>query len=157
MNLTYGLMIDLERALEPLFARAVAIALHAGQTDKAGKPYIEHPQRVAEAVRNAGGGPHAIAAAWLHDVVEDTDVTLTGLGVIGFDTATLRIVDDLTRREDESHEDAVRRATSNPWSRLVKRCDVRDNMDPDRLALLDDETRARLLRKYTRALELLEG
>lgn len=50
---------------------ATARAAHAGQTDKAGRPYAEHLQAVAEGVRRRGGDDEQIAAAWLHDAVED--------------------------------------------------------------------------------------
>lgn len=48
-----------------------ARAAHAAQTDKAGRPYAEHLQAVAEGVRARGGDDEQIAAAWLHDAVED--------------------------------------------------------------------------------------
>ena len=59
---------DVERA------RHVATAAHAGQVDKAGRPYIEHPADVAFRVRDHA--PQVQVVAWLHDVVEDTTVTL---------------------------------------------------------------------------------
>lgn len=57
-------------------AEQIAAAAHDGQVDKAGQPYIAHPARVAARV---AGDERAVAAAWLHDVVEDTDVTLADL------------------------------------------------------------------------------
>ena len=53
-------------------AEALARAAHAGQEDKAGQPYILHPQRVAARLSS----PETQVVAWLHDTVEDTDVTL---------------------------------------------------------------------------------
>ena len=50
---------------------AAARAAHTGQTDKAAGPYAEHLQAVAEGVRLRGGDDEQIAAAWLHDAVED--------------------------------------------------------------------------------------
>lgn len=50
---------------------ALARAAHAAQTDKAGRPYTEHLAAVAEGVRARGGTDEQIAAAWLHDAVED--------------------------------------------------------------------------------------
>ena len=49
--------------------------LHQGQYRKSGEPYIHHPIAVAELLRELGGSPSMIAAGFLHDVVEDTDVT----------------------------------------------------------------------------------
>jgi ADP-ribosyl-[dinitrogen reductase] hydrolase len=57
-------------------ARELATTAHAGQVDKVGAPYIEHPARVAGRVRAAGDGEDAEVVAWLHDVVEDTEITL---------------------------------------------------------------------------------
>jgi (p)ppGpp synthase/HD superfamily hydrolase len=59
-------------------ARVFATAAHAavGQLRKyTNEPYIVHPKQVAQFVETAGGTPEMIAAAWLHDVVEDTGVT----------------------------------------------------------------------------------
>ena len=54
---------------------ALARAAHEGQTDKAGRPYAEHLRAVAEGVRSRGGDDEQIAAAWLHDAVEDDALT----------------------------------------------------------------------------------
>ncbi|PSB11890.1 (p)ppGpp synthetase [Pleurocapsa sp. CCALA 161] len=52
-----------------------AYQLHEGQTRKSGEPYIAHPIAVASLLRSLGGDSVTIAAGFLHDVVEDTDVT----------------------------------------------------------------------------------
>lgn len=58
-------------------AAAFAVLAHSGQTRKGGEPYICHPARVAELLRaSPHASPEALAAAWLHDVVEDCGVTL---------------------------------------------------------------------------------
>jgi GTP diphosphokinase / guanosine-3',5'-bis(diphosphate) 3'-diphosphatase len=61
-----------------LICRAFEFAyqLHKGQTRKSGEPYICHPVAVAGLLRDLGGSPAMIAAGFLHDVVEDTDVTI---------------------------------------------------------------------------------
>ena len=53
-----------------------ACQLHKGQYRKSGEPYISHPIAVAGLLRDLGGSPATIAAGFLHDVVEDTHVTL---------------------------------------------------------------------------------
>ncbi|HAC63852.1 MAG TPA: (p)ppGpp synthetase, partial [Cyanothece sp. UBA12306] len=53
-----------------------AYQLHEGQLRKSGEPYIAHPIAVAGLLRDLGGDKSMIAAGFLHDVVEDTDVTL---------------------------------------------------------------------------------
>ena len=55
---------DVERLAEQIARKA-----HDGLTDEADRPYIEHPARVAARLTD----PELRAAAWLHDVVEDTD------------------------------------------------------------------------------------
>ena len=52
-----------------------AYALHRGQRRASGEPYIAHPVAVAGLLRELGGSPAMIAAGFLHDVIEDTDVT----------------------------------------------------------------------------------
>jgi GTP diphosphokinase / guanosine-3',5'-bis(diphosphate) 3'-diphosphatase len=52
-----------------------AYQLHEGQYRKSGEPYIAHPIAVASLLRDLGGDSVTIAAGFLHDVVEDTDVT----------------------------------------------------------------------------------
>lgn len=61
---------------EVVRAKAIARGAHQGQTDKAGRPYLEHPARVASRVN---GDSTAEVIAWLHDVVEDTNITLKDL------------------------------------------------------------------------------
>lgn len=136
-------------------AKAVAMTAHAGQVDKSGEPYIGHPARVAHATAQETENPEVIAAAYLHDVVEDTPVDLTDLMRMGFPAETVKVVDLLTRRDHESHAEAVQRAAEHPGARLVKLCDVEDNSDPRRLERLDERTRARLHRKYIKARTVL--
>ncbi len=113
---------------ELLAARVLAQVLHYGQVDKAGRPYIEHVERVTAAV-----GLDAAPAACLHDLVEDTHVTLDGLAAGGFCTATLAAVDALTRRDGESYRDYIDRLATNAIARAVKLADLRDNLDPRRV------------------------
>ncbi|MFM7558642.1 RelA/SpoT family protein, partial [Cylindrospermopsis raciborskii] len=53
-----------------------AYELHEGQYRKSGEPYIAHPIAVADLLRDLGGSATMIAAGFLHDVVEDTEVTI---------------------------------------------------------------------------------
>lgn len=137
-------------------ARAVAIAAHAGQVDKAGEPYFDHVTRVAGMVRRLRGREDAAyQAALLHDVIEDTALTLPDLLAMGFPHPVMVTVDLLTRRDGESHEAAVARASGTPDSWLVKVCDVADNADPERLGRLDPGLREHLEVKYARAARML--
>ena len=73
---------------------------HKGIRRKSGEPYIFHPLAVALiAVQEVGLGPIAVVCALLHDVVEDTDVTLDEIRTI-FGERVAIIVDGVTKIED---------------------------------------------------------
>ena len=112
-------MATLEKAI------ALAATHHAGQTDKAGQPYILHVLRVIGGCRSH----KAQIAAALHDVPEDTSVTLADLLAMGFDPTIVEAVDCLTKRKGESRTSAAKRARSNPIALEVKLADNMDNMD----------------------------
>jgi (p)ppGpp synthase/HD superfamily hydrolase len=80
-----------------LLGRAILIAkkAHEGQFDKSGVPYIEHVRYVAQ---HAGEyGIEAEIIGWLHDVVEDTSITLDDLRAV-FPAEIIDAVDAITRR-----------------------------------------------------------
>jgi (p)ppGpp synthase/HD superfamily hydrolase len=133
--------------------RAIAIAAmaHEGQVDKTGAPYVLHPLRMMLTVRT----PEARMAAVLHDVVEDTPVTLEELKGEGFPEAVLEAVAALTKREGEDYEAFIRRVAPNPIAREVKLADLRDNSDLSRIANPTEKDRARI-EKYRRAITYLE-
>ena len=138
-------------------ARDIATRAHRGQTDKTGADYIDHPRRVAERVRQYAAADQQEAAqvvAWLHDVVEDTGVTLDDLRE-DFPANVVAGVDAMTRRPGEDGDDYYRRVAAHPLARAVKQADLDDNTDPARTALLGEDTRARLARKYAHAREVL--
>jgi (p)ppGpp synthase/HD superfamily hydrolase len=135
-------------------ASLLALALHYDQKDKAGMAYIMHPRRVAMAMSGAGHSPEVVAAAWLHDAVEDTWVTVERIrAAFGDEVATL--VDLLTRQRGVHPVDYYAAIRANPYARAIKLADIEDNMRPWRLTALDAETRTRLTEKYTYALQEL--
>ncbi|MFJ3665157.1 HD domain-containing protein [Streptomyces sp. NPDC090106] len=134
---------------------AVARAAHAGQTDKAGRPYAEHLQAVAEGVRARGGDADQIAAAWLHDAVEDDALTEEWLLAAPLSDRTRAIVLAVTKRAGESPEAYAGRILGTPGALLVKQADLAHNADPARLAVLDGMTGRRLTEKYARMRALL--
>jgi (p)ppGpp synthase/HD superfamily hydrolase len=125
---------------EPLVDRAAAFAYGAhaavGQKRKyTGEPYAVHPQQVAHLVRVAAfGTPEMIAAAHLHDVVEDTGVTLDDLGAI-FPNEVIRLVDWMTDKTTLADGNrAVRKAMERerwsgapPAAQTIKLADAFDN------------------------------
>jgi len=79
-------------------AYQVALAAHAGQTRKSGEPYIHHPLSVATIVARQGLDDVTVAAALLHDAVEDTSVSLDDLER-DFGSDVRLIVDGVTKLE----------------------------------------------------------
>ena len=124
---------------------------HEGQLDKGGRPYISHPLRVMGSVT----GEHERMTAVLHDVVEDTDVTLADLTRLGCPEPVRTAVDAVTKRPGEPAELYLARVAANPIAVLVKRADIADNLSPERLSRLDKQTQERLRAKYENALRLL--
>ncbi|AZM62306.1 MULTISPECIES: HD domain-containing protein [unclassified Streptomyces] len=133
----------------------LARAAHAGQTDKAGRPYAEHLRAVAEGVGARGGDPEQIAAAWLHDAVEDDRLTEQWLDEAALTRRTKDIVRAVTKRPGEPPEAYAARILATPGALLVKEADLAHNADPARLAVLDAPTRDRLTGKYARMRALL--
>lgn len=138
-------MSTLERAIE------IAAKAHAGQLDKAGEPYILHPLRVMLTVV---GGLHERMAAVLHDVVEDTAVTIQQLEQEGFPPVVLEAVLALTKLDGEGRLAAAARAVRHPVARAVKIADVTDNMCVDRLPEVTERDLNRL-QEYRQVLALL--
>lgn len=132
-------------------AKALAYSAHAGQVDKAGRPYIEHVARVADAVSD---DPEAEAIAWLHDVLEDCPGYEGAL--LSFPVEVRRPVIRLTRYKFHAPSEYYDGIKRHPRALRVKLADIADNADESRLALLDDKTADRLRRKYAKALQALE-
>ncbi|WP_328496370.1 HD domain-containing protein [Streptomyces sp. NBC_00414] len=135
---------------------ALARNAHAAQTDKAGRPYAEHLRAVADGVRARGGDEEQIAAAWLHDSVEDEALSEDWLRDAALSARTKDIVLAVTKRAGEPPEAYAGRILATPGALLVKESDLAHNANPTRLAALDEPTRTRLTRKYTRMRELLD-
>lgn len=140
--------------LAELVGKAVRIAAqaHDGQTDKVGEAYILHPLRMMSRCRTDAQR----IVALLHDVVEDSPVTLEDLTGEGFPPEITAGVDGMTRRQDESYEEFIGRAAQNPLSASIKRLDLEDNLNTLRLTELTDQDLARL-QKYHAAYRRLSN
>ncbi|MFI9026948.1 HD domain-containing protein [Streptomyces sp. NPDC053560] len=134
---------------------ALARRAHEGQTDKAGRPYAEHLAAVAAGVRQRGGSAEQIAAAWLHDSVEDDALSAEWLAEAALTQATKDMILAVTKRAGEPPEEYAARILATPGALLVKEADLAHNANPDRLAALDPATRDRLTAKYARMRGLL--
>lgn len=140
----------------PLTNRALRIAYeaHAGKLDKCGVPYVFHPYHLAEQMPDEA----TTCAALLHDVVEDTGITLDELAR-SFPTDVVDAVRLLTHEEDVPYLDYVRAIATHPIARTVKRADLLHNLDDTRFAGQADVPKrdiARRRKKYTAALAILE-
>ena len=126
----------------PTLEHAIALAAHAhaGQTDKAGQPYILHPLRLMLSLRD----PTAQIVAVLHDIIEDTPTRAEDLQQAGFSVQIVQAVLALSKTEGESRIDAAHRAAANPLARQVKLADVADNMNLGRIAQPSEKDYARL-------------
>jgi len=94
-------------------------------------------------------------AAVLHDVVEDTDVTLDDLRAEGFPAQVIEAIQALTKQPGETRLEAARRAARHPIARVVKLADVTDNMNIRRIASPTEKDYARL-KEYEVVKQLLE-
>lgn len=135
---------------DPLFdAIALARKAHSGSVDKAGKAYIEHPERVASRLNSQDEK----IVGWLHDVVEDTDVTLDQIREM-FGPKIAEAVDAITHRSGESWAEYLCRVKMNPIARLVKIQDLVDNSNLSRFQVVLPKDVQRQA-KYNRALYFL--
>ncbi len=143
--------------MDILRAYKIACQLHAGQTDKAGRPYIEHLTRVLLRVQMDGGDRFQQIAALLHDSIEDEKTTADELLALGVPSEAVVLVQALTKRDEQSYEDYLRGLIGLDRVLTVKMADLDDNSDPERLELLPERQRMRLQAKYAQAWDILHG
>lgn len=140
-----------------MVAELIARHAHKGQVDKADEPYIYHPQRVAQTITDSDPTNYEVqAVAWLHDVIEDTPVTIKDLtNYHVFPQTVLDAVAAITHHKNEPRDDYYIRVKANPLALQVKLADIADNTQPERTQLLDKPTRDRLAKKYAHAIQQL--
>lgn len=141
-----------ERPSTSLTNRAARISLYAhfAQRDRAGVPYANHAAHLAKQFEDEV----LIAAAFLHDVVEDTALTLEDLAAEGIPAEVLQLVDALTRRDGEQYFDYIRRVKQNPDATKIKLADLIHNADLGRLDCVTDADRS-LQKRYLKAIRIL--
>ena len=115
--------MNLEQAL------SIASLTHTGQVDKAGEPYILHPLRVMMKLKDE---KQRIVAV-LHDVIDDTDLTIQDLSDQGLDYELVKIILTLTRRKDETYDEYLNRICYDRFAMEIKLADLEDNMDMSRI------------------------
>jgi (p)ppGpp synthase/HD superfamily hydrolase len=124
--------------------------------DKQGRDYFRyHLMPIAEMLQPFGA--HAYAAGILHDIVEDTALSLGDLADADVPAIVVAAVDAVTKRDGEPYPDLIARARDHPLGRLVKLADNWHNLSGlDELAETEPETAQRLREKYLRARAALE-
>ena len=110
-------MSNLETAIE------IAVTAHKGQKRKDGSPYVLHPLRLMMRVESEAEKIVAV----LHDVVEDTEVTLEDLEAAGFSTEVLDALKLVTHDSKQSYDEYIEEIANNPLAKSVKLADLRDN------------------------------
>jgi len=135
----------LNKALE------IAAKAHNGQVDKGGNPYILHPLRVMLNFCQSESEAVQICAV-LHDVVEDTSITLDDLRKEGFSEEVITALNCLTKREGESYDDFIDRVLTNEIACKVKYGDLADNMNLTRIKNPTEKDKERV-KKYGKAAE----
>lgn len=140
--------------MDKILAKAIEIAVnaHTGQTDRAGKPYIQHPLRVMDSVNTT----EEKIVAVLHDVIEDTDITSEDLMKAGIPKNLVNEVVMLTHDPDVDYDAYVHQIAKYKIARKVKLADLKDNMDITRLSEISDKDIERL-KKYHRNYIYLKG
>jgi (p)ppGpp synthase/HD superfamily hydrolase len=125
-----------------------------GVQDKGGQPYILHCLRVMMNFTD----PTSQQVGLMHDLVEDTPVTLEQLREQGFAPDVVEALDLLTHRSEVSYADYVRRLKSNPVARKVKMADLRDNASLTRVAFRAEHSGEDLarIRKYVISYQFLD-
>ena len=131
-------------------AIGIAVEAHRGQIDKAGKPYILHPMRVMLAGKNQD----EMICGILHDVIEDTPVSIDMLAQEGFTKTVLDALLLLTHDRSIPYRSYIEAIPPNPLAVQVKLYDLHDNLNRDRLGTLTLEDERRM-DKYKKSQEYL--
>ena len=133
-------------------ALKIVYTAHHGQVDKGGIPYVFHPYQVAQAMTDE----YSTCVALLHDVVEDTNVTLQDLQKIFPDQITEAIA-ALTHTKGEDYMVYLARVKANPIAKAVKLADIEHNANATRMPDANPETKAYFQKKYADALAFLNA
>ncbi|EER69077.1 HD domain-containing protein [Gemella haemolysans] len=133
-------------------AYEIAKKAHLGQVDKAGEDYIKHPEKVASFVKT----DEEKAVAYLHDVIEDTELTLEDLNKYDFSKEVLEAVDIITKKRGEDYQSYLSSVKKNKLARAVKLADLRHNSDLTRLIKVTEKDIKRK-EKYQKAIDFLNS
>ncbi len=154
-----NLLTDLSKAKE------IAKSAHKDQVDKAGKPYFEHAQAVCEIVSNIISSwdeesdnflIEAKIVSYLHDVIEDTSLTIDDLWAYKVPTGCILAVETLTKKSGQDYWDYLSAIKLHKLATVVKIADLTHNSDLSRLEEATPEDLARR-NKYLKAIDYLSN
>ena len=131
-------------------AMEIAYAAHRGQVDKAGVPYIYHPIHLAKQMETE----EECIVALLHDVVEDTAVTIEQLEK-EFSETVIQALILLAHDDSVEYMEYIKRIKPNPLAKKVKKADLKHNSDLERLPKITEKDKKRQV-KYQKALQILD-
>lgn len=133
-------------------ALRLAYSAHHGQVDYNGIPYIYHPIHLAEQMEDE----ISCCAALLHDVVEDTSLTLEELSRV-FPAEIIEVVDLLTHRDSDDYFTYLTKIKGHPIAKKVKLADISHNSDQTRCigCKLSEDKLTHWREKYQKATEFL--
>ena len=138
-----------------LKAVAMCAKAHQGQFDKSNVPYFFHPLTVAQNAINLGfDDENTIIVALLHDVAEDTDITIEEM-TKEFGDEVGAALSLLNHDKAVPYMDYVNNLKDNKIARAVKMADLTHNMDLSRLIEVTEKDLERV-EKYKEAYKLLE-
>ena len=132
-----------------------AESAHSEQMRKSGEMYIVHPIQVAVILAEINMDPVTVAAGFLHDVVEDTDITFEDLEKQGFSDEIINALKLLTHDKSLPYMDYIAEIKKKNIATKVKLADLRHNSDLTRLDVIDEKALKRK-EKYEKAIKLLE-
>lgn len=133
-------------------AKLIAKLAHKGQKDKAGMDYFTHPEAVAAMLET----PEEKIVGYLHDTVEDTDVTVEDIRSV-FGNEIADAVALMTHADGVPYMNYVKEIGKNPLARKVKLADLTHNMDISRIPNPAQKDYDRIENKYKPAYEYLKG
>ena len=134
----------------------IATRAHMGQVDKGNQPYILHPLRVMLRLQTEEERTVGV----LHDVIEDTSVTIEDLRKQGISKEVLEALEHITKGKQEPYMEYISRVIQNPLALKVKKCDLEDNMNRSRLEKVTEKDEARLKKyelAYNKVVEALKA
>ncbi len=132
-------------------AMKISYEKHHGQFDKSGMPYIFHPIHVAEQMKDED----TTIVALLHDVIEDTDLTIENIEQYGFSKKIIDALKCLTHDRNVPYFEYIKKIATNQIARQVKIADLEHNSNLTRLNNITDEDKKRV-KKYKECLKYLK-